>query len=375
MAAGELFSVPAVSVDAAQVEEYMKLKRIVLQNFRCFKKKELVFSPQTTLIVGPNASGKTNVLEAIYLLSTAKSFRADRNVEMIHWGEELARVTGEILNDEEAQLEVVITTGLINGAKAPKKRCLVNGVAKRQSDLVGNLYSVAFRPEDLEIVTDSPGTRRRFLDEVLSQVDREYARSLLSYEKGLRQRNKLLDFIREGEAERSQLAFWDKLLCKNGEIITKKREELIAFFNEKKSFLDTDVKTSLALYYDRSAISPERLERYKEQELLAGATLVGPHRDDFQIIQKGGTDRDLSIYGSRGEQRMAALALKLCQLEFVESIKEIRPLLLLDDIFSELDEEHRQLVSGLLGQQQTIVTMTDEEEVGGIGAEVIRLEV
>ena len=330
----------------------MIFKKLRLQNFRGYKHQEFEFSDQTTLVVGPNTSGKTNLLEAIYLLATGKSFRADLEQEMIDWESSLARVKGRVTKDHETiDLEIILTRGEIGGERVAKKKCLLNGVGKRMMDFVGNLRAVYFGPEDLDLITDSPSLRRKYLDLVLSQVDREYGRSSLSYEKGLRQRNKLLERIREEGVSRSQLLFWNQLLIRNGQIVTQKRQEFIEFISSR-ALADFNFR----LIYDKSIISPARLSEYAEEEVAAGATLVGPHRDDFSF-RIG--DRDLSAYGSRGEQRLATLWLKLGELEFIAQKTDGRPLLLLDDIFSELDQEHRQLVLKVVPVQQTIITTTD----------------
>ncbi len=333
----------------------MILTKLRLQNFRNYKKQEFEFSDKTTLVVGPNTSGKTNLLEGIYLLATGKSFRAGLEQEMIAYDQDLSRVKGRILNKERTDLEIILTRGEVLGEKVAKKKYQVNGVSKRAIDFVGKLLAVYFGPEDLDLVTNSPSLRRKYLDSVLSQVDREYSRSALSYEKGLRQRNKLLERIREEGASRSQLLFWNQLLIKNGEYITRKREEFIEFVNSQRFSA-----FSFQLEYDKSIISPARLEDYAEEEVAAGATLVGPHRDDFSFkLQK----RNLSAFGSRGEQRLAILWLKLCELEFITQAVGERPVLLLDDIFSELDKKHRKLVLEIIPQQQTIITTAEQEMV------------
>ena len=234
-------------------------------------------------------------------------------------------------------------------------------------DFAGKLVVVFFRPEDLWLVEGSPGERRGWLDVVLAGVDREYLRSLLSYEKGLRRRNKILDLIREGEVNRTQLVFWDGLLIREGTVLTNKRRELVGLVNQHWQKTDNH----LSLEYDVSGISEARLAQYKDEEVAAGYTLVGPHKDELIFKER---ERNLVVYGSRGEQRMAVLWLKMAELQFVESKLGERPVLLLDDIFSELDEKHRQIVMGLIDKQQTIMTATDVEIVGDTGKiEVVRL--
>jgi len=269
-------------------------------------------------------------------------------------------------------LEIILTGGEVAGQPTPSKKYLVNGVSKRMIDFVGNLRSVLFWPEDLELITNSPSLRRKYLDLVLSQVDREYRRCLLSYEKGLRQRNRLLERIRDEGISRSQLLFWDQLLIKNGGMLTDKRQQFIEFINNFQFSIFNFQSNPLpcrqagnfqfSIYYDKSVISQTRLEQYAREEVEAGTTLVGPHRDDFNIriySDESELGRDLSAYGSRGEQRLSVLWLKLGELEFISQKTGERPILLLDDIFSELDNKHRELVLQIIPKQQTIITTTD----------------
>src|SRR3989344_9290187 len=277
----------------------MILQEIALQNFRSYTKKTFAFSPETTLIVGPNGAGKTNILEAIMYLATGRSFRAGEDREVVHWGKDVCFASAAI---GDTTLEIVITTGSIEGQDVPRKRYKVNDVPRRLVDFIGNLRAVLFWPEDLELVTDSPGLRRRYLDSVLVQAEREYRRNLLSYERGLRQRNRLLDYINEGKAHRHQLLFWNQLLIKSGGYITEVRGAYIEYIN--------NFRPDYNIEYDKSVISETRLEQYKDEEIAAKATLVGPHRDDFSIMYAG---KNLSKFGSRGEQRLAVLWLKLAE--------------------------------------------------------------
>lgn len=352
----------------------MTLTTITLQHFRSYQKKTFHVSPETTLLVGPNTAGKTNVLEAIMFFATGKSFRADSEREAIRWGSEMSNVKCQISNGEDKKLDLFITSGEVQGVKAPIKKYLVNGIPRKQIDFVGNLRAVLFWPEHLELVTDSPSLRRKYLDSVLVQVDREYRRNLLSYERGLRQRNRLLDLINDGKASRSQLLFWNQLLIKAGGYLTDKRGELLAFYNR---YNDYKHYNGYKITYDKSVISESRLAQYADEEVAAKATLVGPHRDDYTIYNFYNDYNDykeLSLYGSRGEQRLAVLWMKLAELAYIEREAEKRPILLLDDIFSELDEAHRDLVVGLIGKQQTIVTSADEDILSALpNATVIRL--
>ncbi|MBI4157429.1 DNA replication and repair protein RecF [Candidatus Woesebacteria bacterium] len=343
----------------------MSVQKISLSDFRNFRRLALSFSEKTSVIIGANASGKTNILESLFLLSTGKSFKAHLEEEMINYDKDIARIKATV---GEMTLEVLLTRGLIDiGAsrpeKVPRKRLLVGGVPKRLLDFTGNFKSVLFGPWDLDLITEAPSLRRRFLDNAISQVDREYRRGLLSYEKGLRQRNRLLFRIREEGLSRSQLLFWNQLLIKNGDYVSDLRANFIDFINSTAALGGQ----AFSVDYDKSAISEARLDQYQEEEIAAATTLVGPHRDDFIIkilsngskVIKDRKQRDLSRFGSRGEQRMGVLWLKLAEIAFIEKETGTRPTLLLDDIFSELDHEHREIVMQAAGRQQTIITTAD----------------
>ncbi|HKC15010.1 MAG TPA: DNA replication and repair protein RecF [Patescibacteria group bacterium] len=358
----------------------MFLKSISLQNFRSYDKKEFDFDKRT-IIIGPNTAGKTNIMEAISLLANGKSFKTDKDTQMLKFATEVGRVKGLI---GTTTLEVVLTGGEVEGKKTQTKKYLVNGVPKRRLDFVGNLQAVIFSPLDLEIIIGSPGTRRNFLDEVLEQVDFDYRVAASEYEKGIRQRNSLLDLARKmGRRDIKQFEYWDNLVIKYGNVITEKREALVAYLNSQtKDVFD------FAVIYDKSIISYERLLEYQEEEFLSGVTLVGPHRDDlvFEMLNnETETASNIKFFGSRGQQRLAVLQLKLLQLAFFEENPSVgsgqgkeSPLLLLDDIFSELDEGHIQHVLEMLDKRDTVITTTHEEFVAQKyldGAKVIKLSI
>ena len=342
----------------------MILTSLSLQNFRNYKKKSFTFSPNTTLIVGPNTSGKSNLIEAVFFMAKGGSFRIDKDEQLVKFGEKVARIKGFVADKE---LEVVIAKEGVNGRITPFKKYLVNGVNKRRVDFVGNFFAVLFAPNDLEIIVGSPSKRRDFVDHILNQTDREYRLALSFYEKGLRARNALLHRVKEkGIRSEREFVYWDNLLIVQGQKVTKKREEFVKYLNDaKKDILDFEI------FYDKSLISKERLLQYKDAEVGAGVTLVGPHRDDFSInlIHKSEM-HDIKFFGSRGQQRLATLQLKLLELIFIELQTKERPVLLLDDIFSELDEDHINLVleQTLLRQGyggQAIITTTHKEFVSG----------
>lgn len=329
------------------------LRRLSLQNFRNYSKRTFEFSDKTTLIVGPNAAGKTNILEAIYLLATGKSFRAELEKEVIKEGTEFARVEGDglaIIFDNRDRFQ---------------KTYQVNGVGKRQVDFIGLLRAVLFSPLDMEIVVNSPSTRRRYLDSVLIQVHKDYRLAAHIYERALRQRNRLLWRIREEGLSPTQLDYWNELLITNGKIISDRRREFINFLNDHPSEI-----FPVQIKYDHSLITPERLAHYATEEIAAAVTLVGPHRDDFQIYSG---NQNVKSFGSRGEQRLSIFAIKLGELAFVKDKTSEDPLLLLDDIFSELDPANRHHLLKIIPDQQTIMTTTDVHLVDKSYLEHVRL--
>lgn len=338
----------------------MILGSLLLQHFRNYSQEKFDFSDTLTLIIGPNTAGKTNLSEAIYLLSTGKSFKTSTDTHMIAFNQDIGRVQGLLLDEEDKlKIEVVIASPQATGGRFSKK-FLLNGVAKSRNSLRGLLPTVLFRPEELEIIIDGPSLRREFLDEVLEQADKDYATSKITYERSLRQRNALLRVAQEtGRRNTEQFSYWDDLLISSGQVITQKREAFLAFVNR-----ETHDIFPLQTFYDKSTISPERLDQYKDAEVGAGVTLVGPHRDDFFVtMQIEKQAKDIRHFGSRGQQRLAVLQLKMLQIRFLEKQLGIKPLLILDDIFSELDSSHIQLVLEKVQGSQVILTTTHKEFV------------
>lgn len=350
----------------------MGIRSITLSDFRNYESKTFDFSDGVTVIAGENARGKTNLLEAIYLLGVGESFRAKRTEEMVRFEQELGRVSGEVpLSKKDViNLEVMVNGGTVMGKIVNKRKYLVDGVSRRRKDILGYLPLVLFRPEDVDLISGAPDIRRKFLDRLMIQVDKMYEHSLSTYEQALRRRNRILDAVRDGTASRYSLAFWDGLLIKHGQVIQDKRRELTDYINSL--FEKSELFRKLKIVYDLSVISESRMAQYADAEVAVGYTLVGPHKDD--LIIKEGT-RDLSIYGSRGEQRMAVLALKMGEIYYLEEKGKKKATLLLDDIFSELDEEHKQEVLRVMSGRQVIVTTADEEDLLMFKkAEIIKLK-
>lgn len=359
----------------------MLLKRLLLDAFRSYDAADFSFSPSTTVIVGHNTAGKTNILEAIFLLSTGKSFRTEKPLQMIQLGKQMGRARGVISNNEkETVLEYFITVDrpiedlTDEEAFVVKQQYRVNGIARRRSDFAYQLKTLLFIPAHLDLISGGPSERRAFLDEVLTIADYDYSRAIVLYEKALKQRNALLRIVKEtGERRGKEFEYWDKILAEHGKIVTQKRETFLTFINDtKKEFLE------FFITYDKSTISEERLAQYADAEVGAGVTLVGPHRDDFivHLLENDGkVKKDVKSFGSRGQQRLVVLDLKIAQLLFVEKCLGERPLLLLDDIFSELDSRHIEAVLSMTKKQQTIITTTHEEFIQAIGTDTTVIDI
>ena len=340
------------------------LKSLKLTNFRNYQVRELDLFPGVNVVSGKNAMGKTNLLEAIYLLGVGQSFRAKKTEEMVRFGEELGRVSG-VMEDEGSEsheVEILVNGGVVMGKSVNKRKYIIDGVSRQRKEVMGILPLVLFRPEDVELVSGSPDERRKFLDSILLQVDKNYDHSLTTYEQALKRRNKLLGAIRGGAATRYALSFWDGLMIKHGTVVNEKRRDLVDYVNNL--FSRSELFSDLVMQYKPSIISETRLEQHIEAEVALGYTLVGPHKDDIIIKDKS---RDLSVYGSRGEQRMAVLALKMGEIYYLEERTKKRALLLLDDIFSELDNNHKQEVLRVMAGRQVVVTTADDKDMEMFG--------
>lgn len=326
----------------------MFLKSLQLTNFRKFAHLKINFDNCPTILLGNNAVGKSNFLESIYFLSTTKSIRVEKEEELILYGESFSKVEGLVENEgSEIGLVIVLQEG--------NKKVLVNGVSRRVVDFLGHLPAVIFYPQDINMVTGSPSLRRWHLDLALAQVDSEYRRTRTLYEQFLTSRNRVLKRIKEGLSSKDELDYWTQELLKLAEVISRKREFFFEFLNGFGHPLGDYI-----FNFNPSALTEERLGQYQDSEIAAATTLIGPHRDDFSFLLK---ERNLAHFGSRGEQRTATLAFKLAQLEFMSTIFGSRPLLLLDDIFSELDSSHKAKILEIVPKQQTIIATVELEGI------------
>lgn len=346
----------------------MILEELYLQDFRNYKTLHLSLSPQVNILVGDNAQGKTNVLEAIYLLAMAKSHRTHRDAELIRWEAKQAFIAGQLLRDGRSYaLDITLL---------PKgKKVRVNRVEKRKiSDFVGYLNVVLFAPEDLQLVKGGPQARRRFMDMELGQMSPSYLHHLSQYQKVLLQRN---NWLREaGKApfqteSMHMLSIWDEQLARYAATVIIKRLSFLKKLQEFASAIHRQItgeQEELSLFYRSAVLSHEKngtgLEQYILQELQKrhrhdlqrGTTTLGPHRDDLEVWVNG---RNVQIFGSQGQQRTAALSMKLAEIELIRSEVGEYPVLLLDDVLSELDEKRQvQLLQSMGERVQTFISTT-----------------
>ncbi len=347
-----------------------------LQHFRSYNQKTFLFPQQVIVVVGENAAGKTSIIEAINLLATGESFRAEEVSEMISFGEEIGRVKAKIIDaeKEETDLEVMLTRGVVQEKKVQSRLYSVNAVRRRKKDFIRHFFTVVFRPEDMRLVEGSPSRRRQFIDVVLTATDPEYAVALKTYEEALKRRNRLLQNIQEGRMPKTVLTFWTNTVVKHGKVLQEKRRSFFEFFHEVAFPL------SFTIEYLPSVMSEERMADHIDREIAAGHSLIGPHKDDFQILFSFGNGptsemRSVALFGSRGQQRLAVLWLKMSELHYVMEQTQAQPILLLDDILSELDQEHRRQVLSLVGEGQAIITTAEEKMVSEIQESVKNIEV
>lgn len=338
----------------------MMIKSIELKNYRNYDHLKIDFTKGTNILFGDNAQGKTNVLESAYVSGTTKSHKGSKDKDMIQFGKEESHIrTFVVKNDKEFQIDIHLK-------KNRSKGIAVNRIPiKKAGALFGILNIVFFSPEDLNIIKNGPSQRRRFLDLELCQLDKIYLSDLANYNKILNQRNKLLkDLIFRRELI-DTLSVWDMQLVDYGQRIIRRRS---AFINELSEIVYSIHKKisgnreELKLTYEPS-VSVEQFEhelsRVREKDRKYCQTSVGPHRDDL-LFQIGNVD--IRTFGSQGQQRTSALSLKLSEIELVKNLIHDTPVLLLDDVLSELDSSRQNYLLGSIHNIQTIITCTGLDE-------------
>lgn len=346
----------------------MYIDELTLRNFRNYTECLLHPSPGLNILVGRNAQGKTSLLEAVYLLAMAKSWRAGRDCEMIHWDAEMACVSAKLVREKRSNIEIEVLL-----SRSGKKRITINTIPQnRLADVIGQLNVVFISPRDEEIVTGEPSERRKFLNLEISQVQPQYCHLLIGYRRVLEQRNKLLKELEKRRMGDGVLKVLDEQLVDYGSKIIERR---LAFVNRLAKISEivhyqlTDSKEKLGIRYvssigieeitDAAGIArkfEETLESHRADEIRRGISLFGPHRDDLAITIN---NIDARTYGSHGQQRTVALSLRLAELELIEELMKETPIVLFDDVMAGLDEERREhVINAILGGRQSFVTTT-----------------
>jgi DNA replication and repair protein RecF len=369
------------------------LDRLDLTDFRNYGDLRLELGPGRFVLAGDNAQGKSNLCEAIRLLATTKSFRAASDRELVRWGAggHFARIHGEVTRAAgPLSMEIIITAppladdplthsqsmaGVPLPAKlaAPSKRIRLNGVPRRALDCVGIVNVVLFEPSDLDLVIGSPSVRRHFMDVTLCQISRSYCRALTQFQRIITQRAALLKRIRDNQDDPRALAYWDAQMADQAIPLITERAGLIARCTPPADELARQLGgTGLILAYQPSfPVDPEKpvaeskeaflekLASLRRREIMQGVNLLGPHRDDLAFLEG---QINLATFGSRGQQRTAALALKLAELEAVETETGDQPILVLDDVLSELDPKRREaLLANVSAVEQTFLTTAEPD--------------
>jgi DNA replication and repair protein RecF len=375
------------------------LKHLSLTNFRNFVRLEVDFPLQPVVLAGDNAQGKTNLLEAIYYLASTRSSHAESERELMNWDaqrdDQAFTRLGAVVERDAADVRLEIVLANLSAAVPTLRRTLkVNGGRCKVEDFIGMLRVVLFEPHDLDLVDGPPTLRRRFIDRMLCQIDPCYSRALTGYTQVLTRRNHLLRLLRDSHNAADQIAFWDEKLVEHGTYLMLRRQKAIDELNA----LSTDLHPSLSgtpdplkLVYRPSMIPRQdaafqmllplelppprlteekqlasefaaQLEAIRDQEIARGVSLLGPHRDDVRF-RLG--DVDMNLYASRGQQRTIALTLKLAEMQLIHIESGEEPLLLLDDVLSELDAARRHyLIEMIRPQSQVILTTTELASVG-----------
>ena len=343
------------------------IKTLQLKDFRNYEQLSLEFSDGINILYGDNAQGKTNILEAIYLMATTKSHRGAIDKEVLRFGTNEAHIKGEVFRDGATwRIDMHLQRGRSKGIAIDGQRI------KKASQLVGKIPTVLFSPEDLAIVKDGPSQRRRFIDMELCQLNESYLYNLARYNRVIQQRNKLLKDIYEHPEQKPLLDVEDKQLVVYGKEIIRFRQifldqvrEIIAPIHDKL----TGEEERLTLTYEPHVAEDDfeaALASARDRDVILKQTTVGPHKDDFAfyVAKKGvpGGAVDIRHYGSQGQQRTASLSLKLAEIEIVKRSKKENPVLLLDDVLSELDKSRQKALLDEIGEIQTIITCTGYDE-------------
>ena len=321
----------------------MWIKEIEINNFRNYKSEKLRLNKNINIFYGENAQGKTNIIESIFLCAMGKSFRAKKDAEMINFNSQNSIIEAEFKkSDREGNIKIELGT---------RKNIYLNGIKKKKlSELLGNINIVIFTPDDINILKGGPQNRRKFLDIMISQLRPNYLECLYRYKNTLEQRNNYLRQIKEFGKDESLLDIWDEKLAEYAISICKYRIEFIEKIQEKINIIHNNITKNKEEFLNA-------LKERRKLDIIKGYTTRGIHRDDFIIYIN---EKDVSVYGSQGQNRTAMLSLKLSELQVVYDEIGEEPILLLDDFMSELDSERRKSFLENIGNTQVIITCTEK---------------
>ncbi len=332
-----------------------QLATLRLTHYRSYHDTTLILGKRT-LLIGPNGSGKTNIIEAIRNLSVTKSYRAESDKDTIQWGETYCRIEWKA----EQQLEYILT----RDDYGAKKTIKYNGSSVPLTQAYGLLPTVLFSPETMQLIDGSPQERRRFLDTILSQADRDYIEALVTYRKVMRERHYVLLRLQQKLGHPDELDFWDSELVRTGGYLISRRHLFVQQLNDwlvqiYPQFRGESKDETLKLHYKPSVTEedfPKRLQSNRHYDIKTGSTQTGPHRDELLFLLN---DRDVTFFASRGELRRCVLSVKVTEALYLRQITEKEPLLLLDDVFSELDAERQASFLTATEDYDTVITTTD----------------
>lgn len=335
----------------------MWIEKLKINNFRNYENQEIKLNKNINIFYGENAQGKTNIIESIFLTSIGKSFRASKDNELIRFGEKNAQI--------EIDYQKSDREGNINIEISDKKNIFINKIKiKKLSDLLGNVHTVIFTPDDINVLKGGPQNRRKFLDIMISQLRPNYMHAYNLYKKTLDERNNYLKKIKSENAKEELLEIWDEQLIKYGKIIADYRKEFIEKIKNKIKNIHNNItgnKEDIKIEYITDCLEPNKYKEFLKErrklDIIKGYTTRGIHRDDFEIFLNNIL---VNIYGSQGQHRTAMLSLKISELQVINDEIGENPILLLDDFMSELDEKRRNNFIENIRNTQVIITCTDD---------------
>jgi DNA replication and repair protein RecF len=335
----------------------MLLQKLVLQHFRNRSSDIFELNPHLTIFLGENARGKTNILESIYFLINGTGFRESREEELLQIGKNEAYVEGRFgVGQDHRDFKIYIT----KRASLTEKIYFLERTRRHHPQyLEDQTKAILFAPEHIEIINGSPDIRRDYFNKVISFYDREYKKKLINLESALRRRNKIFERVHDDAKLHEELSFWNTYIEEQATYITQQRSEYVIYLN-KHQRLD---HKEFQMVYMKNEATVARFKELFEEEKRWRRTLIGPQKDEFQIIIRGEVPKNVHHYGARSEQRFAVFWLKMNEITYYEDTHHNKPILLLDDVFSEFDRQNKKLILNLIRKYQTVLTTTEEELV------------